>query len=78
MSTGETQDEKDRENKRECEPEVDSAPTSGHEPIGPILESFLARFRNGERPSLTEYVGRYPALANEIRELLPEIGRAHV
>jgi eukaryotic-like serine/threonine-protein kinase len=73
MSTGDTQDEKDRENKRECEPEADSAPTSGHEPIGPILESFLARFRNGERPSLTEYVGRYPALANEIRELLPAL-----
>ncbi len=73
MSTGETQDEKDRENKRECEPEVDSAPTSGREPLGPVLESFLARFRNGERPSLTEYVGRYPALANEIRELLPAL-----
>ena len=24
MSTGETQDEKDRENKRECEPEADT------------------------------------------------------
>ncbi len=73
MSTGETQDEKDRENKREREPDADSAPTSAREPLGPILESFLARFRNGERPSLTEYVGRCPALANDIRELLPAL-----
>jgi len=67
MSTSETQDEKDQEH--EHEPGSDRAPSSGRDPLGPILESFLARFRQGERPSLTEYIGRYPALADEIREL---------
>jgi serine/threonine protein kinase/WD40 repeat protein/tetratricopeptide (TPR) repeat protein len=38
-----------------------------------ILDSFLARFRKGERPSLTEYIARYPALADEIRDLLPAL-----
>ena len=41
--------------------------------MGPVLESFLTRFRKGERPSLTEYVGRHPALADEIRELFPAL-----
>jgi len=73
MSTSETQDEKDREHKHEHEPDSDRAPSSGRDPLGPILESFLTRFRNGERPSLTEYIGRYPALADEIRELFPAL-----
>jgi hypothetical protein len=65
MSTSETQDEKDREREHDQDP----APSSGRDPLGLIVESFLARFRQGERPSLTEYIGRYPALADEIREL---------
>ena len=73
MSTSETQDEKDRENDEQQEPGSDSAPTSVRDPLGPILDSFLARFRKGERPSLTEYIGRYPALADEIRELFPAL-----
>ena len=32
-------------------------------------------FRKGERPSLTEFFQRYPALADEIREVLPGAGR---
>ena len=71
MTTNETQDEKDRENQREQDP--DSAPSSGRDPLGPVLESFLTRFRKGERPSLAEYAGRYPALADEIRELFPAL-----
>ncbi len=69
MSTSETQDEKDREREHDQDP----APSSGRDPLGPILESFLTRFRKGERPSLTEYIGRYPALADEIRELFPAL-----
>ena len=69
MSTSETQDEKDREREHDQDP----APSSGRDPLGPVLESFLARFRKGERPSLTEYIGRYPALADEIRELFPAL-----
>ena len=55
------------------EPESGRAPNSGRDPLGPVLESFLVRFRNGERPSVTEYIGRYPALADEIRELFPAL-----
>src|SRR6516162_17665 len=69
MSESETRDEKDRE------PEPDPKPGSSStgDPLGPILESFLARFRRGERPSLTEYIARHPGLADEIRELLPAL-----
>ena len=60
-------------NDREPEPDPKSPSSSDRDPLGPILESFLARFRKGERPSLTEYIARYPALADEIRELLPAL-----
>ena len=36
-----------------------------------LAEEFAERFRRGERPALSEYTGRYPALAGEIRELFP-------
>src|SRR5262249_48611419 len=36
-------------------------------------EEFLARYRRGERPALTEYTQRYPALAEQIRELFPAL-----
>ncbi|HKI16571.1 MAG TPA: serine/threonine-protein kinase, partial [Isosphaeraceae bacterium] len=36
-----------------------------------VAESFLARFRSGERPSLSEYTARYPDLAGQIGELFP-------
>src|SRR5262245_55645335 len=69
MSSREARDRKDRE----PEHAQGLASSSGHDPLGPILESFLARLRTGERPSLTEYIGRYPGLADQIRELLPAL-----
>ena len=36
-----------------------------------LADEFAARFRAGERPSLREYIDRYPELADDIRELLP-------
>ncbi len=36
-----------------------------------LAEEFAVRFRRGERPSLKEYVDRYPDLADDIREMLP-------
>jgi serine/threonine protein kinase/WD40 repeat protein len=69
MTESETRDEKDRE----PEPDPKPASSSNGDPLGPILESFLARFRRGERPSLTEYIARHPGLADEIRELLPAV-----
>ena len=41
------------------------------DPLDTAAESFLARLRNGETPSLSEYVSRYPDLADEIRDLFP-------
>jgi serine/threonine protein kinase/WD40 repeat protein/tetratricopeptide (TPR) repeat protein len=41
--------------------------------LGPILESFLARLRRGEHPSLGEYAERYPDHAAEILEVFPPL-----
>src|SRR5262245_58493424 len=38
-----------------------------------LAEEFAERFRRGERPALTEYTNRYPALADEIRGLFPAL-----
>src|SRR5438105_3791313 len=42
-------------------------------PLDPLAEEFDARFRAGERPSLTEYADRHPDLAGEIRDLFPAL-----
>src|SRR5258708_5248094 len=42
-------------------------------PLDILAEEFIARFRAGERPSLTEYIQRRPELAEEIRELFPTL-----
>src|SRR5262249_48131199 len=36
-----------------------------------MAEEFLERYRQGERPSLREYIDRHPDLAEEIREVFP-------
>jgi serine/threonine protein kinase/WD40 repeat protein/tetratricopeptide (TPR) repeat protein len=36
-----------------------------------LAEEFLARYRAGERPPLSEYTDRHPHLADEIREVFP-------
>ena len=36
-----------------------------------LAEEFLERYRQGERPSLQEYIDRHPELAAEIREVFP-------
>jgi serine/threonine protein kinase len=53
-------------------PQEDSGMTdsgSGPDALGQLTDELLERYRRGERPALTDYVGRYPALADEIREL---------
>lgn len=35
-----------------------------------VVESYLARFRSGERPSFEEYAARYPELADQVRDVL--------
>ena len=51
----------------------DTSPGSGRDPVEQLLESFLARWRRGERPSLEEYAARCPERADEIRELFPAL-----
>jgi tetratricopeptide (TPR) repeat protein len=38
-----------------------------------LADEFAARYRRGERPALTEYVAKYPELADDIRELFPAL-----
>ena len=49
------------------------APESAEDAVGPVVESFLARFRRGERPALTELVARHPELAEQLRGLIPAL-----
>jgi WD40 repeat protein/serine/threonine protein kinase len=47
--------------------------STDRDPVEILADSFLARFRNGERPSIEEYAAKYPELADQIRELLPAL-----
>jgi serine/threonine protein kinase/tetratricopeptide (TPR) repeat protein/Tfp pilus assembly protein PilF len=38
-----------------------------------LAESFVERFRRGERPAISEYVERYPQLADQIQEVFPAL-----
>jgi WD40 repeat protein/serine/threonine protein kinase len=38
-----------------------------------LAEEFVQRYRQGERPSLREYIERHPELAAEIREVFPAV-----
>ena len=48
-------------------------PGSIRDPVEQLAESFQARLRRGERPSLEEYVARCPERADDIRELFPAL-----
>jgi eukaryotic-like serine/threonine-protein kinase len=48
-------------------------PSSGFDPVEELVDSFLARYRRGERPSLTEYTVQHPELAERIRALFPAL-----
>jgi eukaryotic-like serine/threonine-protein kinase len=50
-----------------------SSPFDGH-PLEALAADFMARRRQGERPSAEEYAAQHPELAAEIRELFPTIG----
>jgi serine/threonine protein kinase len=39
-------------------------------PVDELAEDFVARYRRGEHPSVSEYVRRYPELADQLSELL--------
>src|SRR5262249_28763768 len=48
-----------------------SEDSSTTDPVGRLAENFVARYRRGERPSLSEYTAQYPELADRIREVFP-------
>jgi serine/threonine protein kinase/WD40 repeat protein/Tfp pilus assembly protein PilF len=50
-----------------------NGPRSELDAVGRVAEAFLARYRRGERPSLTEYTENYPELAEQIRDLFPAL-----
>ncbi len=39
--------------------------------LSQLADEFVGRVRQGERPSVTEYVARHPDLADDLRDLLP-------
>jgi eukaryotic-like serine/threonine-protein kinase len=47
--------------------------SSDPDPLLPLAEEFAERYRRGERPTLTEYAEKYPALAQRIRRLFPTL-----
>ncbi len=46
---------------------------SASEAVCVLAEEFLTRYRAGDRPSIKEYIERYPGLAGEIREVFPAL-----
>ncbi len=50
-----------------------SIAASDDDRLGAVVESFLDRFRHGERPSLTELMAQHPELAGQFRELIPAL-----
>ena len=50
-----------------------SDPSLDRDPFEGVAESFLARYRAGERPGIEEYAARHPELADQIRKLLPAL-----
>jgi WD40 repeat protein/serine/threonine protein kinase len=50
-----------------------SEPSTARDPLERLAESFLERYRRGERPPLTEYTDAHPDLADDIRELFPAL-----
>jgi eukaryotic-like serine/threonine-protein kinase len=48
--------------------------TAGSISVEALAEEFLERKRQGERPTVAEYLARYPHLAEEIREFFPVLG----
>ena len=50
-------------------------PAVDRDPFEVVAESFLARFRAGQRPSIEDLADRHADVADQIRELLPALVR---
>src|SRR5262252_5584284 len=53
---------------------VMSEPVSSSLSVEALAEEFLERQRQGQRPTVAEYVERYPHLADEIQAFFPTLG----
>src|SRR5262249_36025932 len=58
---------------RGCRGRLMSDSSNERDPFEVVAESFLVRYRAGERPSIEELAARHPELAGPIRELLPAL-----
>src|SRR5262249_40634756 len=58
---------------RRCLSMAEPVATPARNPVERLAEEFVRRAKRGERPSLTEYLEKYPDQAAEIRELFPII-----
>jgi WD40 repeat protein/serine/threonine protein kinase len=47
---------------------------SAADPLGQIADEFVEAIRRGRRPSVEEFARRYPAHADDIRDVLPALG----
>ncbi len=47
--------------------------SADRDPVEKLAEEFVARCRRGETPALSEYVERFPELADEIRAVFPAL-----
>ena len=54
-------------------PNSETAINDDRDPVDVAADEFADRYRNGEYPSVTEYVERFPEQAEELKELLPAV-----
>ena len=52
---------------------MNDSETSAADPFGQIADEFVEAFRQGKHPSVEEFARRYPAHADEIRDMLPAL-----
>ncbi len=50
-----------------------SEPNTERDPLEMLAAEYIERLRQGQRPAIEDYAARYPALAQDIRDLFPTI-----
>ena len=61
------------DNQSASPPDSETAVNDDRDPVDVAADEFADRYRNGEYPSVTEYVQRFPDQADELKELLPAV-----
>jgi WD40 repeat protein/serine/threonine protein kinase/tetratricopeptide (TPR) repeat protein len=57
---------------------MEPSKSGAYDLLDQLVEEFAERYRRGQRPSVQEYIDKYPHLADDLREVLPamvEIGQ---